>query len=207
MAVTIALYASEGKDKTLWAWSASEKTYKFGSTSSTNTTIGALISIHSALQTIPAHLDVILRTQDKEVKRIMDSLARIKTKNPVLISIVKEIRKRQGFVRCMFVSSSNLKLDDKRPKAIIQTLTGQNKKPAIPKNSTPKSSLLRPTSGNKTVKATVTRNKKVKQKLTTGLEDWDEGPSMPVVAKPKTVKCESCNAPISPLTNECLCSL
>lgn len=207
MAVAISLYASEGKDKTLWAWSASEKTYKFGSSATKNLTVGILIAIHSALQTIPAHLDVILRTQDKEVKKVMDSLAQIKTKNPVVISIVKEIRKRQGFVRCIFVSQSNLKLDDKRPIAIIRTLSGTNKKPTTPPNVNKKPSLLRPTSGNKTVKATVTRNKKVKQRLTTGLEDWDDGPSMPIIEKPKTVKCESCNAPISPLTNECLCSL
>lgn len=207
MAVSVALYASEGKEKTLWAWSASEKTFKFGSTASKNITIGTLIAIHSALQTIPPHLDVILRTQDKEVKRVMDSLAQIRTKNPLIVSIIKEIKKRAGFVRCIFVSPSNLKLDDKRPKAILQTLTGQNKKPDLKAPPKKSSSLLRPTAGNKTVKATVTRTKKVKQKLTTGLEDWDEGPSMPVVAKPKTIKCDSCNAPISPLTNECLCSL
>lgn len=213
MAVSVAVYVTEGKGKILWAWSASEKNYKFGSTKTSNTTVGGLIAVHSLLQSIPSHLDIIIRSQDKEVNKIMSNLANMKTNNPVIKHIVSQIKSRQGFLRCIYVSPTNLKLEDKRARAIIATISNGGKKPQLSTKSnsslTSGNSLLRPSSKTKTVTAKVKKPKKVEQKLTTGLEDWDDENAPRVIAppKPKTVKCDSCNAPISPLTNECLCSV
>lgn len=207
MSVAISLSSKMGSEKVLWSWSASLKNNKFGSTKTSSTTVGELVAAHSVLSLVPQHLDIIFRTRDKKLAEILSNSHK-RTKNPVIAQLFKLIQERKGFVRCVFVSTASMNEEDKRAVKILQTISGGGKKPAPISGSTrrPVNSLLKP-QGTTRVKATVTRRKKVEQPLTTGLEDWDDdGPSVVKEKKGKPVMCGSCDAPISPLTNECLCS-
>lgn len=204
MSISVSVNSKLGSDKTLWSWSVSTKNNKFGSTKTKSVTVGALVAVHSALSFIPERMDVIIRTHDKKLAEILSDTSR-STRNPVITKVFAMIRARQGFVRCIFVSPGSMTNEDKRAVKIIQSISGG---PSKPKGTArkPANSLLRP-SGGKTVKGTVTRRRKAADHLTTGLEDWDDVPGVIGETVQKPVTCESCDAPISPLTNECLCSI
>lgn len=208
MSINLSVSSKLGSDKVLWSWAVSEKNNKFGSTKTSSTSVGLLVAIHSALAYIPPHLDIIIRTNDKKVIAILENVNK-PTKNPLITTIFNLIKTRKGFVRCLFVSPNSMNTEDKRAIKMLQVISsgGKTQSPSRPAQKKPSNSLLRPP-GSKTVRATVTkRAKKIEQPLTTGLEDWDDdGPTVVKEYKGKPVLCESCDAPISPLTNECLCS-
>lgn len=205
MSIAVSVTSKMGSEKVLWSWSVSTKNNKFGSTKTASPTVGQLVAVHSALSSIPEHLDVVFRSQDKKLVEIMSDPSR-KTNNPVINKLFAMVKNRKGFVRCIFVSVQSLKEEDKRAIKIIQTISGGGKKKEPATARKPANSLLRP-SAPKKVKATVTRKKKIVQPLTTGLEDWEDD-SQGVIKEvgKKPVMCGACDAPINPLTNECLCS-
>lgn len=215
MSVSISVTSKPGKEKTLWAWSVSLKAHKFGSSATSNATVGELIAIHSAITTIPEHLDIIFRTRDEKVAEIINKPRT--TQNPIVMQIYAMVQRRKGFVRCILVGTNALSEEDKRAIKMLQELSGSGK----PKNAVPDppkrssvspsmnargGSILRPQ--NKTTVKAVKRKKKREQPLTTGLEDWDDVNVEGLFQKQlPPVLCESCGMPISPLTNECGCSM
>lgn len=212
MSVSVSVFSRMGSEKALWSWSVSLKNNKFGSAKTASTTVGGLVAVHSAMSAIPSHMNIIFRSSDKKLVEILSNPRR-RTTNPVVLQIFKAIHDRDGFVRALFVSPGSLTEEDKRAIKILDTISGRARGANSAKGSTTSSlttrkpnSMLKP-GAKKTVRATVTRRPKVDQPLSTGLEDWDD--TVPVVRgerKGKPVMCESCSAPISPLTNECLCS-
>lgn len=207
MSISVSVTSKLGSDKSLWAWSVSTKNNKFGSTKTKSTTVGALVAVHSALSFIPPNLDVIIRTHDKKIVEILSNVNK-STKNPLISKLFSMIRGRDGFVRCIYVSPAAMKEEDKRAVKIVQTVSGGSRTKAVSVGSRSSvNSLIRPST--KTVKVTTKRRKKVEQPLTTGLgEEWDDDYDTRHLyeTKAKPVLCGSCDAPISPLTNECMCS-
>lgn len=211
MSISVAIFSRMGSEKALWSWSVSVKNNKFGSAKTNSTTVGGLVAVHSALAAIPTHLDVVFRSTDKKLVEILSNPRR-KTTNPVILQIFKAIHERQGFVRALFVSPGSLTEEDKRAIKILDTISGRARGANSAKSSTTSTATRKPNSmlkpgAKKTVRATVTRKPRINQPLSTGLEDWDD--TVPIVIaqrKGKPVLCDSCSAPISPLTNECLCS-
>lgn len=212
MSVSVSLSSRMGSEKVLWSWSVSLKNNKFGSAKSSSVTVGELVAVHSAISAIPQHLDIIFRSTDKKLVEIVGKPNPKYTKNPVIAQIYKMMKDRSGFVRALVVSPGSFVEEDKRAVKILETISGGGKKKSSgagsPTRKSPNgmSSMLRPSTSK--IKATVTRRpKKVAQPLTTGLEDWGDDIAVVGEKKGKPVLCDSCHAPISPLTNECLCSV
>lgn len=216
MAVAVSVSSQvTSKKKTIWAWSASEKNHKFGSTQIDSTLIGNFVAVHSALMTIPQEYDVVIRTQYSAVAKVINDPS-TKTKNPVVLKIFDIMKIRRGSVRAVVVTPATLTENDKRAYKLTSSITrsrpgaGSSKPKVAPGGflSPSKKTTVKVSVSEK--KAPVSRKRKPAEVLYTGLEDdYDDGKSVKDLMAPATGKpvlCESCGGPISPLTNECFCS-
>jgi hypothetical protein len=209
MAVSVSVSSqTTSQKKAIWAWVVSEKNSKFGSAQTDSSIVGNLLAVHSALLAIPGHLDVIIRTQYNSVAEILNDPEK-DTKNPLVLKIFQIIRNRPGRVTTMVLKQVNLNENDKRAykmTSVISNNSPAKKKPAA-------GSLLSPSKSSKvkvsvSAKKPVTKRRKPKEVLITGLEDDYDTPfgqvTQPAAEKP--VLCDSCDGPINPLTFECFCS-
>lgn len=218
MAVAVSVSSQiTSKKKTIWAWVASEKNHKFGSSQIDSTLIGNFVAIHSALMTIPQEFDIVIRTQYSAVAKVINDPS-TQTKNPVVLKIFEIMNIRRGSVRAVVVKQATLTENDKRAYKMTSSITRgrAGSSSATSKPRTAPGGFLSP-SKKTTVKVAVsekkapaTKRRKPKEVLYTGLEDdYDDGKSVKDLMAPaagKPVICESCGGPISPLTYECFCS-
>lgn len=205
MAISVSIASQvTSQKKVIWSWAVSEKNNKFGSIQTESATVGELFAVNSGLESIPEHLDVIIRTRYKAVAEIINNGEK-ETKNPLVTKIFQRIKWRSGKVTALLVTKTNLSDADRR--AYKMTMVVSNKKPATTNQRKPNSFLSPSKTTRVKVKTTTRRPKTTREVLYTGLED-DDTP-VPKVIQPaalKPVLCESCDGPINPLTYECFCS-
>ncbi|MBC9706692.1 MAG: hypothetical protein H9W81_17415 [Enterococcus sp.] len=216
MAVAVSVSSqSTSKKKNIWAWVASEKNRKFGSSHTESAIVGNFIAIHSALMTIPSQYDIVIRTQYSSVAKTINDPTRT-TKNPVVLKIFEIMKIRRGTVRAVVVTQATLSDNDKRAYKMTTTLSKGKAGSQTTKIPSVPGSLLSPSKTTK-VKVTLSEKKapvkrrKPKEILYTGVDEFDDdGKSVKNLMAPaagKPVICESCDGPINPLTFECFCSV
>lgn len=202
MAVSIAISSqTTANKKAMWAWVLSEKHSKFGSTVTESSLVGDFIAMYSALTTIPENYDIVFRTRHKSVADIINDPSKV-TKNPVIFKIRQIIEARQGKVTATLVTQSDLSDSDKRCYKMTLVLARQYQQ----KNTAVRETV--PVKKKPTVRTPVSKRKQPREVLYTGLEDYDEEIKGVIdnSVKLKPVLCDSCDMPISPLTQECGCS-
>lgn len=201
MAISVSVSSqTTSNKKAIWAWVVSEKHNKFGSTQTESTVIAELIGVYSALTTIPAHHDIVIRTQHKSVADLINDFSKM-TKNPVVVQVRKIMAARTGLVRAVVTTQSSVTDADKRCHKMTLVLSRKYQQ-KVPAKTT---STVSPA-----IKATpVRKRKQSREVLITGLEDDYDAPVIGVTSnevKLKPVMCDSCDMPINPLTKECGCS-
>lgn len=202
MAISVSVSSQTTTNKkAMWAWVISEKHNKFGSTQTESTVIAELIGIYSALTTIPAHHDIVIRTQHKPVADLINDFSKI-TKNPVVLKVRKLMSDRTGIVRAVIISSLEATEADKRCHKMTLVLSRKYQE-KVPVKSAAKSV-------SPAIKAApVRKRKQSREVLITGLEEDYDAPIVSVTSNEvrlKPVMCDSCDMPINPLTKECGCS-
>lgn len=201
MAISVSVSSqTTSNKKAIWAWVVSEKHNKFGSTQTESTVIAELIGVYSALTTIPAHHDIVIRTQHKPVADLINDFSKM-TKNPVVVQVRKIMAERTGLVRAVVTTQGSVTEADKRCHKMTLVLSRKYQQ-KVPTKAT--------SSVSPAIKAApVRKRKQSREVLITGLEDDYDAPVIGVTSnevKHKPVMCDSCDMPINPLTKECGCS-
>ena len=201
MAISVSVSSqTTSNKKAIWAWVVSEKHNKFGSTQTESTVIAELIGVYSALTTIPAHHDIVIRTQHKSVADLINDFSKM-TKNPVVVQVRKIMAERTGLVRAVVTSQSSVTDADKRCHKMTLVLSRKYQQKVHSKTNISVSPAIKA--------APVRKRKQSREVLITGLEDDYDAPVIGVTSnevKLKPVMCDSCDMPINPLTKECGCS-
>lgn len=201
MAISVSVSSqTTSNKKAIWAWVVSEKHNKFGSTQTESTVIAELIGVYSALTTIPAHHDIVIRTQHKSVADLINDFSKM-TKNPVVVQVRKIMAERTGLVRAVVTSQSSVTDADKRCHKMTLVLSRKYQQKVPSKTNISVSPAIKA--------APVRKRKQSREVLITGLEDDYDAPVIGVTSnevKLKPVMCDSCDMPINPLTKECGCS-
>lgn len=221
MAISVSIASKKmTSSKAMWSWVITKDNTKFGASPAGSEVVGEFVAIHSALKFVPEMYSIVFRTRNEYVVDAINNPR--KTTNPIAAKIYQLINERQGSVSAVLVSIDKLNLEDKRSLKTVLLLTNSYKTKeektaeAAKKASSASSQQKLSASLKKTTKraAPVKRAKPRPERLTNGLDDWDENETYESIIhatnkedKGELVTCESCNAPISPLTNECLCSI
>lgn len=202
MAISVSVSSqTTSNKKAIWAWVVSEKHNKFGSTQTESTVIAELIGVYSALTTIPAHHDIVIRTQHKSVADLINDFSKL-TKNPVVVQVRKKMAERTGLVRAVVTNQAEVTESDKRCHKMTLVLSHKYQQKVPPAKVK--------ASASPAIKAApIRKRKQSREVLITGLEDDYDAPVIGVTSnevKHKPVMCDSCDMPINPLTKECGCS-